>query len=217
MKPVGVVLCCDDFSGRTGFQEAFLVLSALKKQGVKSLCITACDIQLDVIKEFFYKKEKEDFVTATESSLLSLSEIISLKESIPENLSGLIFPGGFGLIRRLTTLETDGSDYTIDEELFTLMQEIHKQSKPLGFISQAAILAPKLAGAEVRVTLGTDIDRAELLDAIGAEPVLCPADDIVINLEMKIVSTPGLLSEQSEGEAALGIDKLVRCVTEWIE
>jgi enhancing lycopene biosynthesis protein 2 len=46
---------------------------------------------------------------------------------------------------------------------------------------------------------------------------LCPADDIVINLEMKIVSTPGLLSEQSEGEAALGIDKLVRCVTEWIE
>ncbi|MGC6388580.1 isoprenoid biosynthesis protein ElbB [Ewingella sp. S1.OA.A_B6] len=215
MKPVGVVLCGDDFSGRTEFQETFLVISALKKQGVESQCIVIDESQHHVIKELFIKKEKEGILTATESSFLSLSEIISLKESVPENFSALIFPGGFGTIRRLTTLETDGSDYTIDEELFTLAQETHKQGKPLGFISQAGVLAPKLVGTEVRITLGTDVDRAELLDAIGAEPVSCPADDIVVNLEMKIVSTPGLLAEESDRKAAVGIDKLVRCVMEW--
>ncbi len=217
MKPVGVVLSGEYFAGGTEFQEAFLVLSALKKYGIKNQCICKDRIQLYVIERLFSSNKNGEILPATEVSSPALSEIISLKESVPENVSALIFPGGFGTIHRLTTLEIDGNDYTIDEELFTLAHEIHKQGKPLGFISQAGILAPKIAEKEVRVTLGTDIDRAELLDAIGAEPVSCPADDIVINLEMKIVSTPGLLSEESEGEAAVGIDKLVRCVMEWIK
>jgi enhancing lycopene biosynthesis protein 2 len=217
MKPVGVVLCGDDFHDKTGFLEAFWVLFALKKQGVKSQCIAINDSQLNVINEFFIKKEKEGFLITPESPFLPLSKIAFLKESVPKNFSALIFPGGFGAIRRFTTLETDGSDYTIDEELFTLAHGIHKQRKPLGFISQAGVLAPKLVDTEIRVTLGCDVDRAELLDAIGAEHVACPADDIVVNLEMKIVSTPGLLAEESDREAAVGIDKLVRCVMEWIK
>lgn len=217
MKPVGVLLCSDDFADKTEFQEAFLVLLALKKYGIKTQYITLGDVQPAVIKRLFLSCESEWTLGATESSLSAISEIISLQESVPEGFSALIFPGGFGAIRRLITLESDGNDYTIDKELLTLAQEIHKQRKPLGFISQAAILAPKLVDAEVRVTLGTDVDRAELLDGVGAEHVSCPADDIVVNLEMKIVSTPGLLSEESDGEAAMGIDKLVRCVMEWIK
>ena len=215
MKPVGVLLCGKDFADKTEFQEAFLVLLALKKYGIKSQCITLGDVQPAVIKSLFIPCESERVLGTKETSLFAISEIISLRESVPEDLSALIFPGGFGAIRRLTTLETDGNDYIIDKELLTLAQEIHKQCKPLGFISQAGILAPKLTNADVRVTLGTDVDRAELLDGIGAEHVSCPADDIVINIEMKIVSTPGLLSEDSDGEAAVGIDKLVRCVMEW--
>ncbi|GBU12273.1 isoprenoid biosynthesis protein with amidotransferase-like domain [Enterobacterales bacterium] len=217
MKPVGVLLCAKDFADKTEFQETYLVLLALKKYGIKTQCITLGDAQHDVIKGLFLSCENEEVHCVTESSFSAISEIISLKESVPESLSALILPGGFGAIQRLTTLETHGNDYTIDKELLTLAQEIYKQHKPLGFISQAGVLAPKLVDADVRVTLGTDVDRAELLDGIGAEHVSCPADDIVINLEMKIVSTPGKLSEKSDGEAAAGIDKLVRCVMEWIK
>lgn len=217
MKPVGVVLSGEDFADGTEFHEAFLLLSALQKYGIKNQCIVVNDMQQIVIEGLFLNRKNEMTSPDTDPPALALNEIISLKESVPENLSALIFPGGFGAVRGLTTLETDGSDYIIDVDLLALAQEIHKLHKPLGFISQSGILAPKIAGVEVRVTLGTDLDRAELLDAIGAESVSCPADDVVVNLEMKIVSTPGLLSEQSDGQAAVGIDKLVRCVMEWVK
>lgn len=215
MQPVGVLLCSGDFSDGTEFHEAFLVLSALKKQAADVVLIVMDDSESFVIKEKINKWNVSCTATKKKSSYFDDYEIISLKESVPHRFSALILTGGFGVIRRLTTLENDGNDYTIDEQLFTLIQEIHKQCKPIGFVSQSAILAPKLFNSPIRMTLGTDTDRAELLDVLGAEPVLCPADDIVIDLEMRIVSTPGLLSEQSGTQGALGIDKLVRCVMEW--
>lgn len=217
MLPVGVLLCSSVFSGGTEFDEAFLVLEAIKKQSVEAVLVAQNNSELIVIKDKIEKWNVSCTATKKKSSYFDDYEIISLKESVPDAFRGLILSGGFGIIRRLTTLENDGNDYTIDEQLFTLALGIHKQRKPIGFVSQSAILAPKLFNSPIRMTLGTDVDRAELLDAMGAEPVLCPADDIVVNLEMRIVSTPGLLSEDSDTEAALGIDKLVRCVMEWSE
>ncbi|MDN5681751.1 MAG: hypothetical protein L0G81_14105, partial [Ewingella sp.] len=182
-----------------------------------ALFIVANASELAVIKELIGKCNVSFTAKEKKSSYFDDYEIISLKESVPEQLSELIYSGGFGVVSQLTTFEQDGSDYKIDEQLFTLVDKIHKKRKPIGFVSQSSLLAPKLFDTSIRVTLGKDADRAELLDAIGAEPVFCPADDIVVNMEMRIVSTPGGLSEDSDTQAALGIDKLVRCVMEWSE
>lgn len=215
MQVVGVFLSSGGFSNGTEFSEAFLTLLSLKKQPVQVVVIASSFDEVVVIKQLISKCNVSFTTNEKKSSYFDDYEIISLKESVPERLDGLILGGGFGTIHQLTTLENDGSDYTIDEQLFTLVDAIHKKCKPIGFVSQASLLAPKLFDTSIRVTLGNDPDRAELLDAIGAEPVLCPADDIVVNIEMRIVSTPGKLSADSDAQIALGIDKLVRCVMEW--
>lgn len=217
MQFVGVFLCSSDFSNGTEFSDAFLTIMSVRKQTGKVLLIVADESELIVIKDLIYKCNVSFTANEKKSSYFDDYEIISLKESVPEHLRALIFSGGFGVINQLTTFEKDGNDYIIDEQLFTLVDAIHKQCKPIGFVSQSSLLAPKLFDTSIRVTLGNNADRAELLDEIGAEPVFCPADDIVVNMEMRIVSTPGGLSEDSDTQAVLGIDKLVRCVMEWSE
>ncbi|MRB67629.1 isoprenoid biosynthesis protein ElbB, partial [Bacillus thuringiensis] len=44
---------------------------------------------------------------------------------------------------------------------------------------------------------------------MGGEHVPCPVDDIVVDEDNKIVTTPAYMLAQSIAEAATGIDKLV--------
>lgn len=52
---------------------------------------------------------------------------------------------------------------------------------------------------------------------MGGEPVICPVDDIVVDRERKIVTTPAYMLAPSIAQAALGIDKLVARVLELAE
>lgn len=61
----------------------------------------------------------------------------------------------------------------------------------------------------LRLTIGTDIDTAEVLEEMGAEHVPCPVDDIVVDEDNKIVTTPAYMLAQDIAQAASGIDKLV--------
>jgi enhancing lycopene biosynthesis protein 2 len=44
---------------------------------------------------------------------------------------------------------------------------------------------------------------------MGAEHISCPVDDVVIDAEQKIVTTPAYILAHRIGEAAIGINKLV--------
>lgn len=94
---------------------------------------------------------------------------------------------------------------------------MHQAGKPLGFICIAPALLPKLLGVHTRLTIGNDPDTAEAIDAMGGEHVVCPVDDIVVDLDQKVVTTPAYMLANSIGEAAQGIEKLVARVLELAE
>lgn len=75
---------------------------------------------------------------------------------------------------------------------------------------------PKILAVPLRLTLGTDVDAAEMVDAMGAIHVTCPVDDIVIDGDNNIIATPAYMQETSIAEVAKGIDKLVESVLEFI-
>lgn len=70
-------------------------------------------------------------------------------------------------------------------------------------------MLPKIFDFPLRLTIGTDIDTADLIEEMGGEHVPCPVDDIVVDEENKIITTPAYMLAQSIVEAATGIDKLV--------
>lgn len=122
---------------------------------------------------------------------------------------------GFGAAKNLSNFARLGSECTVDRELKALAQAMHQAGKPLGFMCIAPAMLPKIFDFPLRLTIGTDIDTAEVLEEMGAEHVPCPVDDIVVDEDNKIVTTPAYMLAQNIAEAASGIDKLVSACWSW--
>ena len=118
-------------------------------------------------------------------------------------------PGGFGAAKNLSSFASQGAECLVDNDLRSLALAMHQAGKPLGFMCIAPAMLPKIFDFPLRVTIGTDIDTGEVLEAMGAEHVPCPVDDIVVDEENKIVTAPAYMLAQDIGEAATGIEKLV--------
>jgi enhancing lycopene biosynthesis protein 2 len=67
----------------------------------------------------------------------------------------------------------------------------------------------KILGGETELTIGFDEQTANDINAMGAKHITCPVEDIIIDTQKKVVSTPAYMEAKSIKEAAAGITKLV--------
>ena len=94
-------------------------------------------------------------------------------------------------------------------DVLRLSREVHNEGKPIGAICIAPAIMATILSGETELTVGFDEQTASDIDAMGAKHVLCPVDEIVVDKEKKVVSTPAYMEAKSIKEAALGIEKLV--------
>ncbi len=144
-----------------------------------------------------------------EAARIARGKITPLEQARAEELDALVVPGGFGAAKNLCDFATRGSECSVDPALLALARVMHDAGKPLGFICIAPAMLPKIIAAPLRLTIGTDIDTAELVEEMGGEHVPCPVDDIVVDEDNKVLTTPAYMLAESIDEAAAGIEKLV--------
>ncbi|MEF3088937.1 isoprenoid biosynthesis protein ElbB [Enterobacter sp. 10-1] len=209
MKKIGVVLSgCGVYDG-TEIHEAVITLLAIARGGAQAVCFAPDKAQTDVINHLTGELQSESRNVLVEAARIARGEIQPLSDARADDLDALIVPGGFGAAKNLSSFASQGGECTVDDELKALTQAMHRAGKPLGFICIAPALLPKILPAPLRVTIGTDLDTAEALEDMGAEHVPCPVDDIVVDEENKVVTTPAYMLAQNIAEAASGIEKLV--------
>lgn len=217
MKQVAVVLSgCGVYDGAE-IHEAVLTLLALDRAGVQAICFAPDKQQAHVINHLTAEEMPESRNVLLESARIARGHIQPLSQADAGQLDALIVPGGFGAAKNLSSFATQGAECSIDPDLSKLIREMHKKNKPMGFMCIAPVLLPKVIGQPLRLTIGNDPDLGEVIDAMGGEPVICPVDDIVVDIENKVVTTPAYMLAQSIGEAARGIDKLVSRVLDLVE
>lgn len=209
MKKVGVVLSgCGVYDG-TEIHESVLTLLALAKQGAEAVCFAPDKNQVDVINHLSGEPMSETRNVLIEAARIARGNIFPLAQANADELDALIVPGGFGAAKNLSTFASEGSECHVDSALQALAQRMHALGKPLGFMCIAPAMLPKIFDFPLRLTIGTDIDTAEVIEEMGGEHVPCPVDDIVVDEDNKIVTTPAYMVAQNIAEAATGIDKLV--------
>ncbi|AGP46142.1 isoprenoid biosynthesis glyoxalase ElbB [Serratia plymuthica] len=217
MKNVGVVLSgCGVYDGAE-IHEAVLTLLALDRAGAQAVCFAPDKSQLHVINHLTGDEMPEERNVLVESARIARGNIRPLSQADAGQLDALIVPGGFGAAKNLSSFASEGAECWIDKDLAKLTQQMYKANKPIGFMCIAPALLPKLLDQQVRLTIGNDPDLGEVIDAMGGEPVICPVDDIVVDIENKVVTTPAYMLAKSIGEAADGIDKLVSRVLDLVE
>lgn len=209
MKKVGVVLSgCGVYDGAE-ISEVVLTLLALARGGAEAVCFAPDKSQAEVINHLTGEAMPERRNVLIEAARIARGNIHPLNMANADELDALIVPGGFGAAKNLSDFASQGSECHVDESLQALAQRMHQLGKPLGFICIAPAMLPKIFDFPLRLTIGTDIDTAELIEEMGGEHIPCPVDDIVVDEENKIVTTPAYMLAQNIAEAAEGIDKLV--------
>ncbi|HDL6924658.1 TPA: isoprenoid biosynthesis glyoxalase ElbB [Yersinia enterocolitica] len=217
MKTVGVVLSgCGVFDG-TEIHESVLTILALDRAGARIVFFAPDKPQLHVINHLTGEESTEQRNVLVESARIARGVIEPLSSATSEQLDALIVPGGFGAAKNLSDFAIKSSECAIDPDLYKLIQSMHKENKPIGFMCISPVMFPKLLGKPVRLTIGNDPDTIEVVEIMGGEHVICPADDVVVDAENKVVTTPAYMLAASISEAAKGIDKLVAKVLDLTE
>ncbi|WP_318363372.1 isoprenoid biosynthesis glyoxalase ElbB [Enterobacter sp.] len=209
MKKVGIVLSGCGVNDGSEIHEAVLSLLAIARNGAEAVCFAPDKSQSDVVNHLTGEPMAESRNVLIEAARIARGAIQPLSQATAENLDALIVPGGFGAAKNLSNFASQGAECTVDHELKRLALAMHAAGKPLGFICIAPAMLPKIFDFPLRLTIGTDIDTAELLEEMGAEHVPCPVDDIVVDEDNKVVTTPAYMLAQNIAEVASGIDKLV--------
>lgn len=209
MKTVGVVLSgCGVFDGAE-IHESVLTLLALDRAGARVLCFAPDKPQLHVINHVTGEEIAEQRNVLVESARIARGQVAPLSSADSTQLDALIVPGGFGAAKNLSDFAIKGSECAIDPDLAKLVQSMHKSGKPIGFMCISPVMLPKLLGKPIRLTIGNDPDTIDAIEIMGGEHVVCPVEDVVIDIDNKVVTTPAYMLAESISDAAKGIDKLV--------
>jgi enhancing lycopene biosynthesis protein 2 len=213
-KKIAVVLSgCGVFDG-TEIHEAVLTLLAIEEEGASWHCFAPNIEQMHVINHSTGNVEEgETRNVFVESARISRGgeKISELDEYDPTDFDAIVFPGGFGGAKNLSDFAVRGGEAEVQASVTNAVRSTHAMSKPIGFIciTPASVGALTLGGDGVELTIGNDPDTASAVVQCGAKHTDCPVENVVVDFENKVVSTPAYMLGPGVSDVRKGISNLV--------
>lgn len=221
MPKVGVVLSgCGVYDGAE-IHESVITMLALDRAGAEKIMMAPDIDQLHVINHLNGEEMDGDGRNVlVESARIARGDIKSISEVTESELDALIFPGGFGVAKNLSDYAMAGTDCTVNPEVVRLTRAVHKAGKPIGIMCIAPTMMAKILNLDsisADLTIGSDEKTASDIQSMGSNHIVCPVQDVLVDKEKKIVSTPAYMEAKNMAEAADGIEKLVAEVLKMID
>jgi enhancing lycopene biosynthesis protein 2 len=178
----------------------------------------APDREFDVIDHRTQEPTGEKRNVLTESARIARGEIVDLKDVKGAEYDAFFLPGGFGAAKNLCTFAMKGAECEVDPQVERVLNEANDAGKPIGFICIAPALGAKVFGSKgVKVTIGHDAGTAAAVAQTGATHVEADAEQIVIDEDHNIVSTPAYMEAQNPAQVFAGISALVENIANRIK
>ncbi|MFP6638245.1 MAG: isoprenoid biosynthesis glyoxalase ElbB [Nitrospinaceae bacterium] len=213
MKKIGVVLSgCGVFDGAE-IHESVLTLLAIDRAGAKAICMAPDVDQLHVINHHngeVMLGEKRNVLI--ESARIARGEIRDINSIRADDLDALVFPGGFGAAKNLSSFAEDGEDCVVHADVMRLVKEFIAKKKPQAVLCIAPAMMAKIyqdESSKPTLTIGNDKNGISMIEAMGSTHQECSARDFILDKEHNIVSTPAYMVGQSISEVAEGIEKTI--------
>jgi enhancing lycopene biosynthesis protein 2 len=209
MPRIGVVLSGCGVNDGAEIQESVITMLELDKAGAEMVLMAPNIDQLHVINHYTGQEMDEYRNVLVESARIARWNIKDMAEVSSSDVDALIFPGGFGVAKNLCDYAMTGANCSINPDVLKLAKEIHKDNKPIGVMCIAPAMMAKILGEDIELTIGFDEQTANDINTMGAKHITCPVEDIIVDRDKKVVSTPAYMEANSIKEAAEGISKLV--------
>jgi enhancing lycopene biosynthesis protein 2 len=191
-----------------------LTLLAIEEEGASWHCFAPNIEQMHVINHSTGNVEEgETRNVFVESARISRGgeKISELDEYDPTDFDAIVFPGGFGGAKNLSDFAVRGGEAEVQASVTNAVRSTHAMSKPIGFIciTPASVGALTLGGDGVELTIGNDPDTASAVVQCGAKHTDCPVENVVVDFENKVVSTPAYMLGPGVSDVRKGISNLV--------
>jgi enhancing lycopene biosynthesis protein 2 len=208
MKKFAVVLSgCGVFDGAE-IHEATLSLLAIARQGC-SYEIFAPDIkQHHVINHITGEEMNETRNVLVESARIARGQIRDLKQLDPASYDGLLFPGGFGAAKNLSTWAFKGADASVLPEVEEAITGMLALKKPIGALCISPVILARILG-KIDLTIGDDESTIDALEVLGANHVYTTHGEVVVDPDHLLVSTPCYMLDATIDQVALGANNVV--------
>jgi len=209
-KRVAVVLSgCGVYDG-SEIHEAVSLLVHLSRAGVEYKCFAPDFEQADVINHLKVSPAAESSRNVlVESARIARGKVKALSLLKTETFDALVFPGGYGAAKNLSTFAKDGDACKIQPDVERVVKEFHGSKKPIGFCCVSPVIAARLLKG-VKVTLGNeDKDIQDVITKMGAVSAPVGVEEVVVDNTNKIVSTPAYMCNVAVHKVFDGIGTLV--------
>jgi len=217
MNKVAIILSgCGVYDGAE-IHESVLTLLALTRENTEVQFLAPNIEQMHVINHLTGDEQEESRNVLVESARIARGNILDITKADPIDYDACIFPGGFGAAKNLCNFAIEGENTEINPNIWAFAKAMNVAKKPIGFICIAPAMIPKIIGNDVSLTIGDDVETAEKIEAMGGIHVDCSVDEIVVDEEHKIVSTPAYMLAENIIDAEAGINLLVERVLDMID
>jgi len=210
---VGVMLGgCGVFDG-SEIHEAVAILIALDKRGAQIVCIAPNVEQAGAVNHLTKQPDpRGPRNVLEESARIARGAIRDAATVTAADLDAIVFPGGFGAARNLSTFAADGPACRVDAQVERLLLEMHEAKKPIGLACIAPVIVARVlgkAGVRPKVTIGTDRGTADAIRSMNAEHVPTGEIGVCIDDANRLVSTPCYMNQVGPWTVFQGAEKMV--------
>jgi enhancing lycopene biosynthesis protein 2 len=217
-KSVGVILSGAGHLDGSEIQEAVLILLAIDQLDAEAR-VFAPDTKLAEVDHLQSKSTGSERNVLVEAARIARGKVTDLAKVKGTDVDAWVMPGGYGAAKNLSDFAQRGSNATVHKEVARVLREALAAQIPIGAACIAPVVlaaATKTAGTRLRLTIGNDPDTAKAIQTLGAVHVECRVDDVVIDAERRVVSTPAYQYDSNIASVNAGIVKMVKQVLEWV-
>lgn len=210
-KKVAVVLSgCGVFDGTEIYEVAMAVLN-IEKCGALPEFFAPENLQLAHVINHAKGEIEEGCKRKVfeESARIARGNINALSLLKPENFDAIIFPGGFGAAKNLSSFAFEGANCVVNDEISTIIKAAVEAKVKMGFICISPVIAAKVISNGVQLTVGLGGEAAEAVNKMGARAIDCNAENFVKDETLPVYSTPAFMATQSVAEIEKGIGKMI--------
>lgn len=150
-----------------------------------------------------------------ESARIVRGNVQPLDELTADDYDAVIFPGGFGAAKNLSTYAFQGESMTVNDQVQRVLTQFKDQKKPIGLMCISPVLAAKVFGDSIKLTVGVEGDSAKHVTAMGATHVAKAGNEILVDTEARVVTAPAYMDAQASYSSVFDnvgmlVDQVVR-------
>lgn len=156
-----------------------------------------------------------------ESARIARGKVSPVADLHVDEFDALVLPGGFGAAKNLTTWAFDGPECSIDSDVSGKVKSFFEAKKPiLAMCIAPVVVAKALQGEPITMTLGHAGETSEYdipsfhqgLQSLGVKTQDCSIDDIVLDKQHNIITTPAYMMEGSLAQIFTGVSKACKAL-----